>query len=203
MEIKERRQLKVALALDARFWNDGRTAMEGMQIAERIARFVAECKGVYQGAGTLDERIGTIAGKLGELTVEPGFAESVFDADSPDKRLLHRDPETDLHVLAHVFRPGVGGNPHSHAPSWAVYANVRGSTHMCEYDKREAADGSHAELKVTERYTMKPGDSRAYPSSAIHSPHHDETAWVIRITGGDLDKLDRWRFKKGRDRIIE
>lgn len=168
----------------------------------QIASFAAVCNAIYKGAGPLEDRIAAIAAKLGELTLRPGLAEALFDETSPDKRVLHHDPDTDLYILAHVFRPGIGGNPHSHAPSWAVYTNVRGATHMREYEKTDHPDGS-SDLKIITRYTMKPGDSRAYPSSAIHSPHHDETAWVIRITGGDLDTLDRWRFKKGRDRIIE
>ncbi|MGE3244795.1 MAG: hypothetical protein AB7F96_02255 [Beijerinckiaceae bacterium] len=169
----------------------------------QLETFAAECRTIFQGPGPLEDKLDRMAAGLGRLAQDVDFVTATFDAQSPDKRVIHMDPDTGIHILAHVFRPGVGGNPHSHAPSWAIYANVRGSTHMREYRKTDMDGGSGSELKIVKRYTMNPGDSRAYPSSAIHSPHHEETAWVVRITGGDLDGMDRWRFKKGRDRIIE
>ena len=36
----------------------------------------------------------------------------------------------------------------------------------------------------------------------IHSTAHPEKAWVIRVTGTDLDALPRYRFGK-HDRILE
>ena len=35
----------------------------------------------------------------------------------------------------------------------------------------------------------------------IHSTAHPEKAWVIRVTGTDLDKLPRYHFRK-QDRIL-
>lgn len=168
-----------------------------------LQRYARHCRATFRGGGPLEERLVKMALELAVLVRDGEFVAATFDGQSPDKRVLHHDPETDIYILAHVFRPGVGGNPHSHAPSWALYANARGATHMREYERRDAADASHSELKVVDRYTMRPGDARAYPAHAIHSPHHDEIAWVVRVTGGDLDLLDRWRFKKGRDVIID
>ena len=37
----------------------------------------------------------------------------------------------------------------------------------------------------------------------IHSTAHPEKAWVIRITGGDLDQVPRFRFHPKRDKILE
>jgi hypothetical protein len=36
----------------------------------------------------------------------------------------------------------------------------------------------------------------------IHSTAHPKKAWVIRVTGTDLDAMPRYRFGK-RDRILE
>jgi hypothetical protein len=36
----------------------------------------------------------------------------------------------------------------------------------------------------------------------IHSTAHPEKAWVIRVTGTDLDALPRYHFRK-QDRILE
>ena len=36
----------------------------------------------------------------------------------------------------------------------------------------------------------------------IHSTEHQQKAWVIRVTGTDLDKLPRYHFRK-QDKILE
>ena len=49
---------------------------------------------------------------------------------------------------------------------------------------------------------LRPGQTRAYGPGVIHSTAHPEKAWVIRITGTDLDKLPRYHFRK-QDRVLE
>jgi hypothetical protein len=36
----------------------------------------------------------------------------------------------------------------------------------------------------------------------IHSTEHEQKAWVIRVTGTDLDQLPRYRLRK-QDKILE
>ena len=36
----------------------------------------------------------------------------------------------------------------------------------------------------------------------IHSTAHPEKAWVIRVTGTDLDAIPRFRFRPKTDKII-
>jgi hypothetical protein len=57
-------------------------------------------------------------------------------------------------------------------------------------------------LEAAERYSLEPGQARPFPSGAIHSTAQVEGAWVIRVTGTDLDVLPRYHFKKGRDEIL-
>ena len=45
-------------------------------------------------------------------------------------------------------------------------------------------------------------DGRAYGPGVIHSTAHRQKAWVIRVTGTDLDKLPRFRLRK-QDRVLE
>ena len=47
-----------------------------------------------------------------------------------------------------------------------------------------------------------PGDTRGYGPGVIHSTAHPDKAWVIRVTGTDLDKLPRYHFRK-QDRVLE
>jgi hypothetical protein len=37
----------------------------------------------------------------------------------------------------------------------------------------------------------------------MHSTAHPEKAWVMRVTGTDLDQLPRFRFDPRKDRIVE
>jgi hypothetical protein len=41
-----------------------------------------------------------------------------------------------------------------------------------------------------------------YLPHVIHSTAHPEKAWVIRVTGTDLDHLPRFRFHPQRDKIV-
>jgi hypothetical protein len=52
------------------------------------------------------------------------------------------------------------------------------------------------------RYCLGPGQTKAYGPGVIHSTAHPEKAWVIRVTGTDLDVLPRYHFGK-QDRILE
>lgn len=146
-----------------------------------------------------------VAEKLELLLANPSFvAETFDDSTPPGKRVIFHDPETDAHVLAHVNEPTAQpGNPHSHGTSWAVYGNAMGSTGMTIWRRVNPETDAHAELAIVEKYALGAGQARTYPSGAIHSTEQLEKAWVIRITGTDLDLLPRYRFNRNTDRLLE
>ncbi len=145
-----------------------------------------------------------VAEKLRLLLANPAFVAATFDANSPAKRVLHHDAQTDAYVLAHVHPGGKApGAPHSHGTSWAIYGNARGYTDMTIWRKTNAAADDRAELAVVERYRLNEGEARVYPAGTIHSTNQPEPAWVVRVTGTDLDVLPRFRFKPDRDAIVE
>jgi hypothetical protein len=47
------------------------------------------------------------------------------------------------------------------------------------------------------------GQTQAYSSGLIGSTAHPQKAWVIRITGTDLDAIPRYRFRGKTDKIVE
>lgn len=144
-----------------------------------------------------------IAEKLELLLANPAFVTATFDEEMPPgKRELYRDPETDARVLAHVQPAKKAGAPHSHGASWAVYGNARGYTDMTEWRRVNPEAEDHAELAVAESYRLGEGETRAYASGVIHSTAQPEKAWVVRVTGTDLDALPRFHFKPGKDRLI-
>jgi hypothetical protein len=150
----------------------------------------------------LETALPRIAENLSRLLGSPAFVSATFDDDMPPgKRELHHDAELDFHVLAHVQEGGKTGKPHSHGASWAVYGNARNVTEMTEWRRVNAETDDHAELVAGPKYTLAPGQTKAYGPDVIHSTAHPEKAWVIRVTGTDLDRLPRYRFGK-HDRIL-
>ena len=152
-----------------------------------------------KGVGGLEE----IAAKLRRLLVDPAFAAKAFPDETMRKRVLFHDPETDVYVQAHLQGAGKSGKPHSHGASWAVYGNINGRTNMTEWRRTNPESDDHAELTPVSRYTLGPGDSRAYPPYVIHSTEHPEKAWVIRITGTNLNEIPRYSFDAAKDRMLE
>jgi hypothetical protein len=144
-----------------------------------------------------------IADRLGQLLINRDFvAETFTDEMPPGRRVLYHDPELDFYVLAHVQEGAKTGKPHSHGTSWAIYGNARNVTEMTEWRRINPESEDHAELVATSKYALHPGETRAYGPGVIHSTAHPQKAWVIRVTGCDLDKLPRYHFRK-QDRILE
>jgi len=144
-----------------------------------------------------------VAERLGELLLNPQFVAETFSDDTPvGRRELFHDPELDFYVLAHVQEGGKTGKPHSHGTSWAIYGNAKHVTEMTEWRRTNPESEAHFELVATSKYGLGPGQTRAYGPGVLHSTAHKDNAWVIRVTGTDLDKLPRYHFRK-QDKILE
>jgi predicted metal-dependent enzyme (double-stranded beta helix superfamily) len=151
----------------------------------------------------LADALPQIAAKLSQLLLNPTFVAETFSEDTPvGKRVLHHDPETDFYVLAHVQEGAKAGKPHSHGASWAIYGNALNVTEMTEWRRVNPATDDHMELQASSKYALSPGQTKAYGPGVIHSTAHPQKAWVIRVTGTDLDKLPRYHFRK-QDKILE
>jgi predicted metal-dependent enzyme (double-stranded beta helix superfamily) len=154
--------------------------------------------------GPLETALQTIAADLRKLLANADFVRATFNDETPvGKRELFHDAATDFYVLAHVQAPGKAGAPHSHGNSWAIYGNARGFTEMTEYKRVNPESEEAVTLAVSDKYRVSAGESRGYGPGKIHSTAHPEKAWVVRITGTDLDHLPRYHFKKSRDRLLE
>ena len=140
---------------------------------------------------------------LSRLLLDPAFVAAVFDPAAPvAKRQLAHEPVTGAYVLAHMHAPGREGAPHTHGDSWAVYGTAHGATVMTEWLDADDGCPDGRTLAASDRYTLAPGETRAYHSGRIHSTQHPVPSWVIRITGANLDEVERYRFDPKRDRIV-
>jgi len=152
---------------------------------------------------TLSDALPRIAERLGSLLSNPAFVVETFSDDMPPgRRVLHHDGETDFYVLAHVQEGNKTGKPHSHGSSWAIYGNAREYTEMIEWRRSNPEGEAHAVLQPVSKYRLGPGETKAYGPGVIHSTAHPKKAWVIRVTGTDLDALPRYHFGKN-DRVLE
>src|SRR5262245_47606493 len=133
-----------------------------------LEQFCAESRASLQ-AHALDDALAEIAQKLSRLLAEPAFVSQAFDDTMPPgKTVLHHDPELDFYVLAHVQEGGKTGKPHSHGASWAVYGNARNVTEMTEWRRVNPESEDHAELIAASRYSLGPGQTKAYGPGVIH-----------------------------------
>ncbi|MDX1484307.1 MAG: hypothetical protein R3229_07485 [Alphaproteobacteria bacterium] len=172
-------------------------------MAYTLEEFCQDCHDILTRAPN-DAGREEVRGNLEKLLDNADFVAETWNDDTPPgKRVLYHDKDTDVYVLAHVQEPGKRGNPHSHGESWAIYGNALGSTEMTVWRRTNAEDDDHTELEIEEVYSITPGVARAYGPGVIHSTAHPEKAWVVRVTGTDLDTLPRYRFDASKDKILE
>jgi hypothetical protein len=167
-----------------------------------LANFCTDLSATLKAKG--QSGLPDIARKLTDLLNNPAFVADTFSEETPvGRRELWHDPETDAYVLAHVQEGGKVGKPHSHGASWAIYGTARGITEMTEWRRVNPASEEGAVLEKSRQYALGPGQTRGYASGAIHSTAHPQKAWVVRITGTDLDTISRYHFNGKTDKILE
>ena len=173
-------------------------------MAYSLEHFSRDCGAALESGKPLQQNLDQIALHLRDLLKNPDFVAATFTPDTPPgKVILYHDKELDFYIGAHTQQAGKGGAPHSHGESWAVYGNATGFTDMTEWRRVNPESEDHAVLEVSDKYSIGPGQSRAYGPNTIHSTAHQEKCWVIRITGGDLDKIPRFQFHPRKDKILE
>jgi predicted metal-dependent enzyme (double-stranded beta helix superfamily) len=177
------------------------TSVEVM-MAYTLNEFVDDSRAVLKSQ-SLSDALAQIADRLSRLLANPDFVSQTFNEHMPPgKTVLHHDPELDFYVLAHVQEGGKQGKPHNHGASWAVYGNAINTTEMTEWRRANPESDDHAELIVASKYSLGPGQTKSYGPGVIHSTAHPQKAWVIRVTGTDLDQIPRYHFGK-QDMILE
>jgi hypothetical protein len=152
-------------------------------MAYTLDEFCSESRALLKVQPLMDA-LAQMSERLGRLLSNPAFVAETF------------------YVLAHVQEGKKTGKPHSHGASWAIYGNAREHTEMTEWRRVNPESEDHAVLERVSRYRLDPGQTKAYGPGVIHSTAHPEKAWVIRVTGTDLDVLPRYHFRK-QDRILE
>jgi predicted metal-dependent enzyme (double-stranded beta helix superfamily) len=162
-------------------------------MAYELDQFVSDCRSILQRDGGPKGRE-DVRQHLEKLLANKDFVARTCGDDAPlGLKVLYEDKDLGFQVLAHVNDKARKSPPHDHGASWAIYGQATKHTDMIEW-ARVTGDDKHAELKEVKRYRLNPGQAGIYADGAIHSIDYPDQARFIRVTGTNLDRIDRVRF---------
>ena len=158
-----------------------------------LDQFIADCRATLSrdpGPAGREE----VRQKLERLLTNREFVAQTCGDDVPHGlKVLYEDKELGFQILAHVNDKARKSPPHDHGASWAIYGQATKHTDMIEWERTDNG-GGRAELKEVKRYRLNPGQAGIYQDGAIHSIDYPDRARFIRVTGTNLDKINRVRF---------
>jgi hypothetical protein len=141
--------------------------------------------------------------QLEKLLLNEDFVQEHLTQQSSGKTLLYHDTETDVRVMAHGTDQGNRkGKPHCHGASWAVYGQAIGDTNMTVWERTD--DGSQegrATVEDIHQFTLSPGKAALFDTGIIHSTAHPKPARWVRVTGTDLDTIERYAYDPERQEM--
>jgi hypothetical protein len=133
---------------------------------------------------------------LERLLANRAFVEEAVGGKAPTgTRKLYEDAELGFVVLAHCNPRAHRSPPHDHGSSWAVYGQAVLHTDMTEWRRTDSGTGAGAaDLEAVRCYRLEPGKAGVYDVGAIHSIDYPEGSRFVRVTGRDLDHVQRLKF---------
>jgi predicted metal-dependent enzyme (double-stranded beta helix superfamily) len=161
-------------------------------MAYDLDQFIADCRSnLDRDPGpTGREQVRT---NLEKLLGNADFLKKYCGDDQPKGvKILYEDPKLGFQVLAHINDKAHKSPPHDHGASWAIYGQATQYTDMTEWARED--DGSNpkqAKLKVKTKYRLTPGHAGIYQDGDIHSIDYPDAARFVRVTGTDLEKINR------------
>jgi len=157
--------------------------------------FVADCRAILaQDPGPNGRE--QVRLRLERLLAEPAFIRQYCSDEAPlGLQVLYEDKELGFQILAHINDKARVSPPHDHGRSWAIYGQATKYTEMIEWERvDDGNDATHAALRPLKKYRLEPGHAGIYQDGAIHSIDYPDKARFIRVTGTNLDRIDRVRF---------
>jgi hypothetical protein len=146
-------------------------------------------------------------GNLEKLLLDQDFlAATLGDDQEPGVRTIYEDPDLEFCVLAYIAGGDRTSPPHDHGASWAIYGQAGKHTDMKVYNRIGGASGAgEAKLEVTQEFRLNPGQAGLFDVGEIHAIDHPKGASFVRVTGTDLNHVERLRFdeEKGTAEVIE
>jgi predicted metal-dependent enzyme (double-stranded beta helix superfamily) len=165
------------------------------RMAYQLDQFIADCRSILKrdpGPNGREE----VRVKLESLLSNPAFISEHCGEGTPrGLHVLHDDPDLGFQILAHINDKARVSPPHDHGASWAIYGQATHYTEMTEWEREDnGADAKHAKLKPVKKYRLTPGHAGIYQDGKIHSIDYPDYARFVRVTGTNLDRINRVRF---------
>lgn len=159
---------------------------------ESLAR---DCRRILASDATPGGRA-QVAALLGQALRDEDFLRTLFVPGTPERKIIHEDPELGFCILVHEYHDARQGGPHDHGPSWAIYGQAQGETAMTEFEVvQPPAPGRRGKVRRTHGYVMRPGDVHLYNEGAIHAPSRSGPTRLLRVEGVDLAKVARGTYE--------
>jgi predicted metal-dependent enzyme (double-stranded beta helix superfamily) len=162
-------------------------------MAYDLDQFVADCRTTLERDPGPNGRE-QVRVALERLLANKEFVEEYCGEQVPrGLKLLYEDPDLGFQVLAHINDKARVSPPHDHGASWAIYGQATHYTDMIEWERED--DGpDKAKLKPVKKYRLLPGHAGIYQDGKIHSIDYPDYARFVRVTGTNLDNINRVRF---------
>lgn len=141
---------------------------------------------------------------LEKLLANKAFVDEAVGPAAPlGARKLYEDKDLGFVVLAHCNAKPHKSPPHDHGASWAVYGQAVKHTDMSEYKRLDGGRGAgEAKLEQVKAYRLEPGHAGVYDVGAIHAIDYPEGSRFVRVTGRDLDYVQRLKFDTSTGKAI-
>src|SRR4051812_4715540 len=137
-----------------------------------------------------------VAALLGDALKDRAFVESLFDDNSPERKIVYEDPELGFCILAHRYTTAKDSPPHDHGPSWAIYGQADGETKMTDWALvAPASPDKPGKVKWVRDYSLTPGVAHVYNEGDLHSPSRAGPTRLVRLEGKNMDKVKRLKFE--------
>jgi hypothetical protein len=163
-------------------------------MAYELDQFIKDCHAILARDGGPKGR-DQVRDQLEKLLENRDFIKKHCEDAPRGLHVLYEDPELGFQILAHINDKARKGVPHDHGASWAIYGQATHHTDMIEWEREDdGGDPKHAKLKPVKNYRVMPGHAGIYQDGRIHSIEYPDNARFIRVTGTNLDQIDRVRF---------
>ena len=168
-------------------------AAREVRMSYDLDQFIADCRSFLQRDPGPKGRE-QVRQNLERLLNNPDFVRTYCAEDAPrGLKVLYEDPQLGFQILAHLNDKARVSPPHDHGASWAIYGQASKYTDMIEWERED--DGpDQAKLKPVKKYRLLPGHAGIYQDGTIHSIDYPDSARFIRVTGTNLDNIQRVRF---------
>ena len=164
-------------------------------MAYDLDQFISDCRTILAhdgGSGGREQ----VRVQLEKLLANQDFVREYCGEDAPrGLKVLYEDPKLGFQILAHINDKARVSPPHDHGASWAIYGQAALWTDMTEWKREDdGKDPKHAKLKPAKKYRLTPGKAGIYQDGKIHSIDYPDKSRIVRVTGVNLDKINRIRI---------